>query len=119
MNASNLANRLESNLVDPWTLSNTYLYYEGPREPGRHAVAIAKGAERQVAGFFWMQGEADAASGRTTAQYEQDLRNFIARVRQDFGANIPFIFGLINNSDVGPNSVYYHGPNTTASASPR
>jgi hypothetical protein len=114
MNASNLATDWNPNLVDKWTLSNTYLYMKDRVSQGLTQLQLQKGLTGQVAGFFWMQGEADAASGRTTAEYEQDLRNFIARVRQDFGPDVPFIFGLINNSDVGPNSIYYHGPNTDA-----
>jgi hypothetical protein len=52
-----------------------------------------------VAGFFWMQGEADAQDQRTTQQYETDLINFIAQVRADLGnPNLPFVYGLINDA---------------------
>ena len=74
------------------------------------------GATGKVAAFFWMQGESDALQGRTTAQYEADLTNFIATVRTDYGANLPFIFGLINNADSVFNQpgVTFSGPNTAA-----
>ena len=54
------------------------------------------GTTGKVAGFFWMQGESDAAAGRTTSQYEADLTNLIAHVRKDFGdPNLPVIIGRI------------------------
>ena len=58
------------------------------------------GVTGKVAGFFWMQGESDV--GRTTAEYQADLTNFIASVRATFGdPNLPFIFGLINDAGAG------------------
>jgi hypothetical protein len=65
------------------------------------------GVQGYVAGFFWMQGEADtfvmpsnfAAAGVTSSDgravaYEQNLRNLIADLRQAWGQpNMPFVLG--------------------------
>jgi hypothetical protein len=49
-----------------------------------------------IAGFFWMQGEADADNGSFAAAYETNLNHFIDRVRADYGdPNLPFIIGRI------------------------
>jgi acetyltransferase-like isoleucine patch superfamily enzyme len=50
-----------------------------------------------VAGFFWMQGESDAAT-EFASVYAASLRKFIAAVRRDFNnPNMPFVFGQIIN----------------------
>jgi hypothetical protein len=55
------------------------------------------GTTGRVAGFFWMQGESDAAN-RTKEQYQADLTNLISHVRADFhDVNLPFVFGSVNH----------------------
>lgn len=56
-------------------------------------------ANAQIAGFFWMQGEGDAFQPMA-GQYQANFTNLIAKVRQDFGANLPFVFGRISNSTI-------------------
>ena len=52
-----------------------------------------------VAGFFWMQGEADALLGSTALAYEANLTAFITAVRADFGdPDLPFVFGQITGA---------------------
>lgn len=59
-----------------------------------------------VAGFFWMQGESDTDSSSFANAYQNNLTNFIARVRQDLGhPNLPFIIGQINNAGAFTNTV--------------
>jgi len=43
-----------------------------------------------VKGIFWFQGEADVSDG-TTGAYQTNYTNLIARFREDFGAELPFI----------------------------
>ena len=46
-----------------------------------------------------MQGESDALAGRTIAQYEAALTEFISDVRTTFAdPNLPFVIGLINDA---------------------
>lgn len=52
----------------------------------------------QIQGFFWMQGENDT-DGST---YQNNLTNFIARVRTDFGnPNLPFVIGQLGAAWTG------------------
>jgi len=54
----------------------------------------------EVAGFFWMQGEADAQQMPTAAAYATNLRRLILQVRTDFSADrLPFIIGRIRVND--------------------
>ncbi len=47
-------------------------------------------------GFFWMQGETDAAEGRRADCYADNLKLFISRLRQDLSApDLPFVIGRI------------------------
>lgn len=57
-------------------------------EQTRQALALlrAAGDEPRITGFFWMQGETDGASDAQAANYESNLRTFVARVRTDLGA---------------------------------
>ena len=108
-NGANLANGFDNfnagwapTPVDPFTQANIYTYMKNRVNTSLTVLPQQKpGVTGKVSAFFWMQGEADAAQGRTTAQYQQDLINFIAQVRIDFNdPKLPFIFGLINNADV-------------------
>jgi hypothetical protein len=56
-----------------------------------------------VKGFFWMQGETDAASASAAAAYGENLSRFIRDVRTDLQAsNLPFIVGRIGNASAYP-----------------
>ncbi|MES2308392.1 MAG: sialate O-acetylesterase [Verrucomicrobiota bacterium] len=65
------------------------------------------GVDGEVAGFFWMQGEADkiddtldaAHKADAAAAYEQNLRNLITDLRSAFHQpNMPFVFGETSDS---------------------
>lgn len=63
------------------------------------ALKAQTGMRGRVVGFFWMQGESDAADPNMTALYAANLTNLIARVRADFGdPDLPFVFGRISPS---------------------
>lgn len=61
---------------------------KGLRDQGLHPV---------IRGMLWQQGEADADAGGTTAQqYGQNLKAFIARVRQQWSSpTMLFIYGYV------------------------
>jgi hypothetical protein len=114
LNGTNLYSDWNPDNVDPFTQADDYIYLKN-----RVADALTQlplqhnGDTGYVAGFFWMQGEADAAAGRTTAQYTADLTRLVNRVHQDYG-NIPFVIGQIGYADVGSGNVNFNGPNTAA-----
>jgi len=92
-----------TDLYNQWNPETPGSYYASMRTRVSQALALLPtqrpSTTGRVAGFFWMQGESDALAGRTTAQYKADLTDFIGHLRSDFGdPNLPFVFGLINNS---------------------
>jgi autotransporter-associated beta strand protein len=61
-------------------------------------AALTNDPAAEVAGFFWMQGEADAG-GSAANNYSANLADLIRRVRNDFGPNVPIIIGKIHPGD--------------------
>lgn len=56
----------------------------------------------EVAGFFFWQGEKDAGSPAHAAHYEQNLVQFIKKLREDFNApNAKFVLGTIGEVKQG------------------
>lgn len=50
----------------------------------------------RLAGFFWMQGEADSEHLKSARTYAANLEAFVASVRKDLRApRLPFVFGRI------------------------
>ncbi|MCX6896664.1 MAG: Ig-like domain repeat protein, partial [Verrucomicrobia bacterium] len=66
-------------------------------------AALTNDPAAEVAGFFWMQGEADAG-GNAANNYSANLADLIRRVRNDFGPQVPIIIGKIHPAD--PNKPY-------------
>ena len=59
------------------------------------------GDEPRIGGFFWMQGEADAADAAHAAAYGENLTAFVARLRRDLDTPaLPFIIGRIGPAPV-------------------
>ncbi|HYZ93249.1 MAG TPA: sialate O-acetylesterase [Actinomycetota bacterium] len=55
-------------------------------------------ASVDLAGFFWMQGEADSERLRAASAYEGNLARFVRSVRRDLRApSLPFVFGRITD----------------------
>ncbi|MBK8804849.1 MAG: hypothetical protein IPN71_22835 [Fibrobacteres bacterium] len=53
----------------------------------------------RLAGFFWMQGEADAGALKIAQAYKENLKAFVKNIRKDLKApNLPFIYGKIANN---------------------
>jgi hypothetical protein len=62
------------------------------------AGVAARGGTSVVAGYFWMQGESDAASPDCANAYNANLTAFITRVRSEFGQPaLPFVLGRISS----------------------
>lgn len=55
------------------------------------AEIVAAGDTPVAGGFFWVQGEEDARDAETAAAYKDNLENFIATLRSDFGDEFPFV----------------------------
>lgn len=97
--------------VVPTSLGGTNLYAQWQRNEAFHAARITLygsmvSRARQACpttpprGLLWFQGESDALSNRTTAQYEADLRRFVAQAREDLGApGLVFLCGQLGTYD--------------------
>ena len=67
------------------------------------AAATSRGWELEISGVLWMQGESDSFGTAAPAAYEQNLGNFIAKVRTDLSLpNLDFHIGEIADSTAWP-----------------
>ena len=57
------------------------------------AAIVARGDTYRIDGMLWLQGESDEGTNATA--YGTNLANFIADMRSNYGANLPFIMGGI------------------------
>jgi hypothetical protein len=68
-----------------------------------HAIewATSHGYAPTLAGFYWMQGEADASKAAWAADYSKNLRTFLKEVRSDLplAAGTPIAIGQIDLTD--------------------
>lgn len=84
-----------------WDPNRVHSKYESMIRGTRHAMkklSAKMKAPVQVAGFFWMQGESDAASYEHAASYAENLGEFIRSVRVDLHApKLPFVIGQIDD----------------------
>lgn len=65
----------------------------------KHATNVLDSSkiDYKVVGFFWMQGESDAANNGFAANYENNLKSLIQNSRNDFqNASLPIVLGRIN-----------------------
>lgn len=96
------------------------------------AAITARGDTYKIAGMLWLQGEAD--QGGAPAAYGTNITNFIADMRANYGATMPFVMAGTGYSNSGytavnsamasiadtlPNTVYFSnydllGPSHTA-----
>jgi hypothetical protein len=109
-----------TDLNGDWNVNNVNGLY--PQMLARVNDALTKLPQQQggttgyVAGFFWMQGESDAGVASWASNYQTNLTNLIARVRQDFGdPDLPFVLGQINNAGAFTNTVRTAQSNVAAS----
>lgn len=67
-----------------------------------HRARVATGGA-PPAGFLWFQGESDALSARTTAQYTADLQQLIEQVRTDLTApDLPAVVAQLGTYSSAP-----------------
>ncbi len=65
------------------------------------AALEADGHATQITGMLWMQGETDVKKLEDRNAYEENLTNFIAAVRTDFGSDLPFVIGQLSVNQTG------------------
>lgn len=99
-----------SNLAEDWNPENNASLYYKMRDRVSQAIATleASGYLVDLAGFFWMQGEADASHENLAPHYEANLIQFIQKVRDDFNhQKLPFIYGMVHfgNNHSKPNGI--------------
>ena len=106
--------------VVPTSLGGTNLYAQWQRYAPFHAhratlygSMISRAARACGAtpprGLLWFQGESDALSNRTMAQYLADLQQFVAQAREDLAApNLVFLCGQLGTYDAA-NQPYWIG----------
>ena len=83
-----------TNLSNDWdpNTGSVYTTFRNTVTDGLAALNAA-GHTYTITAMLWNQGESDA--GRTTAQYEADLNEFIADIRSRYGANLPFFLSRL------------------------
>lgn len=52
--------------------------------------ALTSNSDSYVKSFLWLQGESDATFGRLTPDYRENLREFVTRLREEFGEDFNF-----------------------------
>ncbi|MDB5048573.1 MAG: celE1 [Fibrobacteres bacterium] len=52
----------------------------------------------QLQAIVWLQGETDGSDPNFAKAYKANFQTLIAKMRTDFGANLPFLYGTIQNS---------------------
>lgn len=92
-----------ADLAVEWSPSAT----TGPKLYEATATQITLGLSRlddqgvpyRFVGYFWMQGESDAANESYANAYRENLMAFVSAVRRDLGNNrLPFVLGRIGNA---------------------
>ena len=63
------------------------------------ALLKKEGLEPYVAGMFWMQGEEDSKdyNRKHGKEYDKNLTEYIAHMRETYGKDMPFVFGRIHD----------------------
>lgn len=88
-----------TSLYEDWAVPDGNDYKRFLRRAGS-ALGRLKDAGHtyEVVGMVWVQGESDAAEGRTTEQYESDLKGFISAIRSKYGEELPFCFNRLGTN---------------------
>lgn len=91
-----------TNLYRDWSPNRPYGLYAQMIERVRSAIANLRStrpsAQVRLAGFFWMQGEADSDRLKQARSYGANLEAFVRAVRRDLRApRLPFVFGRITD----------------------
>jgi len=88
-----------TNLYHQWNPDNPVGYYRAlllRLAYARKQLTRKTGRPTYVAGFFWMQGETDAAKYAAAYTYDENLRSLIASARRDMrNPKLPVVVGRI------------------------
>lgn len=86
-----------TNLYYDWNPDNS-LYYNALSEINAGIESLMdEGYSVDIRGICWMQGESDGMEYTFAYNYENNLNNFISRIRSDIRAkNTPFIIGELS-----------------------
>lgn len=79
---------------DPLTGAH-YHSFSNVVSSGLSALSNAGHAVR-IVGMFWTQGERDAKNGRTAGEYQADLVDFVAAIRNSYGDELPFFLSRLS-----------------------
>gem|GEM_PF-988521 len=83
-------------LYDRWKAPTGDLYQLMVSTVRAQLAVLAMRGRPQIAGFIWMQGEADASNRGQALAYRQNLVDFVTGLRADLGvAGMPIVAGLI------------------------
>ena len=87
-----------TSLANHWNPDGTGARYNTFKTAADAAIQnlINAGHTPKICGMLWMQGESDALNHDYAVAYENNLKNFIAEVRDDFNTpDMPFVLGRI------------------------
>ncbi len=86
-------------LADEWNAPAGKLYVELIAVVQQALAALGQmGHTTELAGFFWMQGESDAREISSASQYEDNLTQLIASLRNDLGVlDLPVVIGRVHS----------------------
>ena len=96
-----------TSLAEDWNpnTGSTYAAFKSTVADGLAALASA-GHPTEIAGMLWLQGERDAVVSDAFANaYEANLTEFIGDVRNEYGADLPFLIGQLSSNLTAVNSV--------------
>lgn len=94
-------------LAGPWQPGGVeppgYMYQRMLDEVAAARASLPAEDVGVISGFAWMQGEWDASYAEPAIAYEENLTEFIASVRADFGdTDLPFAYGRITGDGLYP-----------------
>ncbi|MDT8389966.1 MAG: sialate O-acetylesterase [Lentisphaeria bacterium] len=95
-----------TSLVDEWdpNTGGEYSTFISTVTAGLTALENGGSNTTEIVGMLWTQGERDAVEGRTTTQYETDLNEFIAAIRGNYGAGLPFFLSRLSSGQTSLNT---------------
>jgi hypothetical protein len=102
-----------TNLYRQWDPDNPFSLYAQLIARVRyatHELSTVMGRGTRIAGFFWMQGEADSRYSFSSHSYARHLTHFIAKARHDLHASrMPFVIGRVADGRLFWPSMHYSG----------
>jgi Carbohydrate esterase, sialic acid-specific acetylesterase len=95
---------------NPGSFGPRYQEFMDTVSSGLAALAAENpGSEIRLRGMFWHQGETDSTNAALANAYEQNMVEFIGRVREDVGvADLPFILGAVADSTLAEVPAYVY-----------